>query len=96
MHQLSTIPIDAELLIDDFQRRVVEAYEAEFERLVAPLVEQVELQALSRVAYGHLMQPRAPQAVQPRVGQKRSTRYTDASCGLHGNSRDGVLITREA
>ena len=56
MHQLSTIPIDAELLIDDFQRRVVEAYEAEFERLV----EQVELQALSRVAYGHLMQPRAP------------------------------------
>ena len=34
MHQLSTIPIDAELLIDDFQRRVVEAYEAEFERLV--------------------------------------------------------------
>ena len=56
MHQLSTIPIDAELLIDDFQRRVVEAYEAEFERLF----EQVELQALSRVAYGHLMQPRAP------------------------------------
>ena len=86
MHQLSTIPIDAELLIDDFQRRVVEAYEAEFERLVEH-AEQVELQALSRVAYGHLMQPRAPQAVQPRVGQKRSTRYTDASCGLHGNSR---------
>jgi hypothetical protein len=59
MHQLSTIPIDAELLIDDFQRRVVEAYEAEFERLVEH-AEQVELQALSRVAYGHLMQPRAP------------------------------------
>ena len=60
MHQLSTIPIDAELLIDDFQRRVVEAYEAEFERLVELHAEQVELQALSRVAYGHLMQPRAP------------------------------------